>query len=85
MMKALALAIALLAVPAVAQAATHHHRHVSHAARAAYAQQREIACSQFGCAPVPRGCHREAGRTFGGEPTGFDIADCGNYTLYGNR
>ena len=86
-MKALALALAMLAVPAVAQAASHHHhhRHMSQAARAAYAAQPEIACSQLGCAPVPRGCHRAAGRTIGGDPTGFDIADCGSYTLYGNR
>jgi hypothetical protein len=81
-MKVLALTLALLAVPAVAQAAS---KHVSHAARAAYGSQREIACSVVGCMPVPPGCHRATGRTFDGTPTGFDIADCGRYTLYGIR
>jgi hypothetical protein len=78
-------AIALAALTLPAAAATKHHQHMSHAARASYAAQPEIACSPYGCAPVPRGCHRASGRTFDGSPTGFDIADCGSYTLYGNR
>ena len=73
-----ALALALVAVPALAQAATRHP--VSRSA-----PQTEIACSQFGCQPVPPGCRRATGRTFDGTPTGFYIADCGSYTLYGNR
>jgi hypothetical protein len=35
--------------------------------------------------PVPRGCHPEMGYTPGGTPTGFDVAVCPNYTLYGNH
>jgi hypothetical protein len=35
--------------------------------------------------PVPRGCHPEMGYTMDGIPTGFDVAVCPNYTLYGNR
>jgi hypothetical protein len=35
--------------------------------------------------PVPRGCHPEAGYTPWGTPTGFDVAACPNYTLYGFR
>ena len=81
-MKALAITFALLLVPAVAQAAG---QNVRHASRAAYPAQTEIACSVVGCMPVPRGCHRATGRTFDGTPTGFDIADCGRYTLYGIR
>ena len=34
--------------------------------------------------PVPRGCHPEMGYTPGGTPTGFDVAVCPNYTLYGS-
>lgn len=82
-MKALALTFALLVVPAVAQAAA--SKHDRHARRAAQPAQTEIACSVVGCMPVPRGCHPATGRTPDGTPTGFDIADCGSYTLYGLR
>jgi len=80
-MKALTLALALLVVPAIAQAASHKR----HAARNAPAPQTEIACTQVGCNPVPRGCRRETGRSWDGTPTGFDVADCGSFTLYGNK
>jgi hypothetical protein len=85
-MKVLALALAVLVVPVAAQAAsTHHHRsHVSKQARGAYAAQ--IACTQVGCIPVPRGCFREGGRTSGDMPSGFDVITCpGAGTMYGNR
>lgn len=84
-MKVIGLAVALLALPAAAHAANHHHHHISRGARGAYAAQPEIACTQVGCAPVPRGCHRESGRTFSGDPSGFDIAACPGYTMYGTR
>ena len=42
-----------------------------------------IACTVVGCIPVPRGCHPEIGYTPWGTPTGFDVAACPNYTLYG--
>jgi len=72
-----ALALVLLAVPALAQTATRHKKSKT------AAPPTEIACSQFGCQPVPRGCRRAGGRTPDGTPTGFDVADCGSYTLYG--
>lgn len=83
-MKTLALAFACLAIPTMAQAAPKHHRHISDAARSGYAAQ--IACTQYGCMSVPRGCYREAGRTWGDMPSGFDVITCpGAGTLYGNR
>ena len=86
-MKTLALALALFIVPLAAQAATKHQptRH-HHAARGAYAARAQIACTQYGCLPVPRGCYRESGRTYGYMPSGFDVITCpGSGTLYGNR
>jgi hypothetical protein len=67
-------------VPASA-APKHHKRHP----KSATAAQQQIACTVVGCIPVPRGCHPEMGYTPGGTPTGFDVAVCPNYTLYGYR
>jgi hypothetical protein len=64
-----------------ASAATKHKRHN----QAAPAPQQQIACTVVGCMPVPRGCHPEMGYTPWGTPTGFDVAACPGYTLYGNR
>jgi hypothetical protein len=75
-----AVVFALALVPASA-ASTHHKRHT----KAAAAAQPQIACTVVGCIPVPRGCHPEMGYTPGGTPTGFDVAVCPNYTLYGNH
>jgi hypothetical protein len=83
-MKALALALAVLMVPVAAQATTKHHRHVSHMARGAYAQQ-QIACTQVGCLPVPRGCFPAGGRTYSGMPSGFDVMVCPGGDMYGHR
>ena len=76
--------LAAAIVPSSA-ASKHHRHHVSQTARGAYASQPQIACTVAGCMPVPRGCHPEMGYTPNGTPTGFDVAVCGNYTLYGNR
>jgi hypothetical protein len=76
-----AVVLALALASASAAEPKHHKRH----AKAAAAEQTEIACTVVGCAPVPRGCHREMGYTPGGTPTGFDVAVCPNYTLYGNH
>lgn len=86
-MKALALALAVLVVPLAAQAETKIQRnHMSQAARNSYAAQGQIACTQYGCLPVPRGCYRESGRTGSDMPSGFDVVTCpGAGTLYGNR
>jgi hypothetical protein len=64
-----------------ASAAAKHKRQT----KAATAAQPQIACTVVGCNPVPRGCHPEMGYTMGGTPTGFDVAACPGYTLYGNR
>jgi hypothetical protein len=57
-----------------------HKRHSQPAA-----PQQQIAYTVVGCMPVPRGCHPEMGYTPNGIPTGFDVAVCPNYTLYGIR
>jgi hypothetical protein len=75
-----AVVVAVALMPASA-ASKHHKRHT----KAATAAQPQIACTVVGCMPVPSGCHREMGYTAGGTPTGFDVAACPNYTLYGNR
>ena len=71
-----------------APAPAKHHRHhgyVSQPAAHAQAAQPEIACTKGGCIPVPPGCHAAMGRSPNGTPTSFDVAVCGDYTLYGNR
>ena len=46
--------------------------------RAAKRQQpaRQVACTMFGCHPIPAGCHPEPGYDWDGLPTGFDIVVC---------
>ncbi len=75
-----AVALALALVPSSA-APRHHKGHT----KAAIAAQPQIACTVVGCIPVPRDCHPEMGYTLDGTPTGFDVAVCPNYTLYGNH
>jgi hypothetical protein len=67
---------------APASAASKHKRHTK---AATDRPQQQIACTVVGCMPVPRGCHPEIGYTPWGTPTGFDVAACPNYTLYGFR
>jgi len=85
-MKAIALALAVLIAPVAAEAAAKHHSHhpISRAARGGYAAQPHIACTQVGCLPVPRGCYPTGGRTFSGEPSGFDVMVCPGGTMYGH-
>ena len=85
-MKTVALALAVFVVPVTAQAAAKHHRphHMSQAARGSYPAQPQIACTQVGCLPVPRGCYPTGGRTFSGEPSGFDVMVCPGGTMYGH-
>jgi hypothetical protein len=73
-----AVVLALALIPASAASKKRH-------TKPATAAQPQIACTVVGCNPVPRGCHPEMGYTPGGTPTGFDVAVCPNYTLYGNR
>jgi hypothetical protein len=78
---ALAAALSVLALPAAADAATkNRHRHYNSYARA----PGQIACTQYGCIPVQRGCYPTGGKTWSGTPSGFDVVVCGNSTLYGH-
>lgn len=74
-------ALALIAFPAEAASKKqrHHRGHNSYGA--------QIACTQFGCVPVRRGCYPAPGKTWDGDPSGFDVMVCGggSYTMYGNR
>jgi len=81
---ALAAALAVIALPTVADAASNKRDH--RAGYGAYARSpAQIACTQYGCIPVPRGCRREAGRTGSDMPSGFDVITCPTGTMYGNR
>ena len=81
---ALAAAFAALAMPLAAHAAS-KHRHPHHAGYGTYARSGgQIACTQYGCIPVPRGCYARGGRTYSGMPSGFDVVVCGRSSLYGN-
>ncbi len=83
---AISAAVLLGSFPAGAAIKHHrHHRYVSRPAARAYAAPPEIACTKSGCIPVPPGCHAAMGRSPNGTPTSFDVAVCGDYTLYGNR
>jgi hypothetical protein len=80
----LAAVCAMGAAPADA-ASKHHRTKHTRSGYSAYATQPQIACTVAGCLRIPRGCHPEMGYTMDGTPTGYDVAVCGNYTLYGNR
>jgi hypothetical protein len=85
-MKAIALVLAVLVVPFAAEAATKQHsRHHVSKPRGAYASQPQIACTQVGCLPVPRGCYPQGGKTFDGGPSGFDVMVCPGGDMYGHR
>jgi len=77
---------ALIAVPAAAEAASKHKRAVHHRSQASHSlQQPQIACTDVGCLPVPRGCYPTGGKTFDGSPSGFDVMACpGRGTMYGH-
>jgi len=36
----------------------------------------QIACTRFGCGPIPRGCQIVGERTWDGAPSGFDAVVC---------
>jgi len=77
-MKTLVMIVAALAIPMSAEAATNGHR----ATHQSY--QPQIACTDVGCLPVPRGCVPTGGKTFSGTPTGFDVMVCPGGTRYGH-
>jgi len=77
---ALAFAATLIAPPAPAaaqssqqQAAPVKKKSVKRPARAA---PRQIACTEFGCHPIPRNCRPQTGYRWDGMPSGFDIIVC---------
>jgi hypothetical protein len=80
-MKVLVLVAALALIALPAEAASKKQRY--HKGHAAYGAQ--IACTEVGCLPVPHGCHPAPGRTFDGDPSGFDVMVCGrgSYSMYG--
>jgi hypothetical protein len=76
-MKTLLIIVVALAIPMLAQAAPHQRAQ-------APAYQPQIACTDVGCLPVPRGCYPTGGKTMGGTPTGFDVMVCPGGTRYGH-
>jgi len=36
----------------------------------------QVACTELGCHPIPRGCHPQTGYNWDGMPTGFDMVVC---------
>ena len=75
-MKPLFVIVAVLVIPLSAHAATVRHR--------APASQPQIACTDVGCLPVPRGCVPTGGKNFDGTPTGFDVMVCPDGVRYGH-
>jgi hypothetical protein len=84
-MKLIIFAVALTLAALPAEAARKKQR--SHKGYDSYAAQPRIACTPAGCMPTPRGCYPAPGRTFDGDPSGFDVMVCGrgSYTMYGHR
>jgi hypothetical protein len=70
-----ALTILTAAQPAWSVHASRSH-HATRNRHVAAAPQRQIACTIFGCAPVPPQCTPVEGRTPSGIPTGFDVIAC---------
>lgn len=87
-MKLLLIALyAVIALPAAAaEAASKHKRAPHHRAQSTNAvQQPQIACTDVGCLPVPRGCYPTGGKTFDGSPSGLDVMVCpGRGNMYGH-
>jgi hypothetical protein len=77
-MKTLLIMVTALAIPMTAQAAPHHRNQAS-------AYEPQIACTDVGCLPVPRGCYPTGGKTIDGTPTGFDVMVCPGGTRYGHQ
>jgi len=69
-----------LSAPAVAEAVSDQRKAKTKRQRAdrAYGQgQRQIACTQFGCQPIPPGCQIRTGyNPFTWDPSGFDEVVC---------
>jgi hypothetical protein len=77
-MKAFLIA-AITVLPLAAYGASPHR-----AAHHPIAAQPQIACTDVGCLPVPRGCSPAGGKNLNGTPTGFDVMVCPDGTRYGH-
>jgi len=44
--------------------------------RPARSGPRQIACTEFGCHPIPRNCRPQTGYRWDGMPSGFDVVVC---------
>ncbi|KQZ00673.1 hypothetical protein ASD45_07265 [Pseudolabrys sp. Root1462] len=79
---ALGFTIAVAAPPQMAAAQTSHQRslHTKKKAVKHYRARRQsggqIACTAFGCHPIPRNCHPTTGYRWDGLPSGFDAIVC---------
>jgi hypothetical protein len=72
---AVAAAGLLLAPTSMAFARDKHHSSGHHAVTTA-APQGQIACTQLGCERIPVSCRPVPGRTWRGNPTGYDVIVC---------
>lgn len=57
--------------PAAAKKVVRHH-----ARRARPQQSAQVACTVYGCHPIPRNCHPVQGYDFWGNPSAFDDVVC---------
>lgn len=67
------------AVSLSAAAKKHHvrkHRAKRYVVRRAWPAQSKVACTAFGCRPIPPGCTPTTGYDWWGNPTGFDDVVC---------
>jgi hypothetical protein len=77
-----ALAAGLATVPAqaqsetVAQSAAAKKQPAKHRTAKRQRPMHQVACTVFGCHPIPAGCHPETGYDWDGLPTGFDVVVC---------
>lgn len=44
--------------------------------RSARSAPRQIACTEFGCHPIPPNCRPQTGYRWDGMPSGFDVVVC---------
>ena len=81
-----ALAIGIIAATSVpldsagAQTSYQRYAHVKKKPVKHYRTQRgggrQIACTEFGCRPIPRNCTPQTGYRWDGLPSGFDVVVC---------
>lgn len=78
---ALALAFAATVITPVAPAIAQSSQQVTKPTkktvkRPARATPRQIACTEFGCHPIPPNCRPQTGYRWDGMPSGFDVVVC---------